>query len=95
MELSGDLPHRPFLDPVQAVNVVDLFRREHRQILIYTGRTSLYGQNVTGTRTLFFTTLRQGGGNSLKNQDFRKSYVVLYKIGRFRPNKPNLCCGTL
>jgi len=26
------------VDPVQAVNVVDLFRREHRQILIYTGR---------------------------------------------------------
>jgi hypothetical protein len=38
MELSGDLPYRLFLDPVQAVNVVDLFRREHPQILIYTGR---------------------------------------------------------
>jgi hypothetical protein len=40
MELTGDLPHRLFLAPVQAVNVVDLFRRKHRQILIYTGRTA-------------------------------------------------------
>src|SRR5262249_51548244 len=39
MELSGDLPHRLFLDPVQTVNVIDLFRREHRQILIYMGTT--------------------------------------------------------
>src|SRR5262249_48743396 len=39
MEVSGYFPHRLFLDPVGAVNVVDLFRREHRQILIYTGRT--------------------------------------------------------
>jgi hypothetical protein len=36
MELEGDLPRRLFLDPVQAVNVVDLSRREHRQILICT-----------------------------------------------------------
>jgi hypothetical protein len=31
----------------------------------------------------------------LENQDFGKSYVVLYKIGGFCPDEPNLCGGTL
>jgi hypothetical protein len=39
--------------------------------------------------------LQDGGwlgrlGNSLENQDFGESYVVLYKIGGFRPDEPNL-----
>jgi len=59
------------------------------------GRSHLYGQNAAGARRLFFTRFRPGGGNSLENQDFGKSYVVLYKIGGFRPNEPNLCGGTL
>jgi len=44
---------------------------------------------------LFFTRFRRGGDNSLKNQDFGKSYVVLYKIGGFCADEPNLCGGTL
>jgi hypothetical protein len=31
----------------------------------------------------------------LENQDFRKSYVVLYKIGGFRADEPNLYGGML
>jgi len=44
---------------------------------------------------MFFTRFRRGGNNPLKDNDFGESYVVLYKIGRVRPNEPNLCCGML
>jgi hypothetical protein len=33
--------------------------------------------------------------NPLKYQDFIKSYIVLYMIGCFLPNEPNLCGGIL
>jgi hypothetical protein len=44
---------------------------------------------------MFFTRFRREGDNPFKNHDFGESYVVLYKIGRIRPNQPNLCRGML
>jgi hypothetical protein len=55
----------------------------------------LYGQNAARARRLFFTRFRHGGGNPLEDQDFGKSYVVLYKICGLCADEPNLCGGTL
>lgn len=44
---------------------------------------------------MFFTRSWWKLRNSLKDQNFRESYVVLYKIGHPRADQPNLCRGML
>jgi hypothetical protein len=44
---------------------------------------------------MFFTRFRHERDNPLKHHDFGESYVVLYKLGRIRPNEPNLRGGML
>jgi hypothetical protein len=53
VQMTGDLANRPFLDPVQAVNLVDLIQFQHRQIF-------LYGGGRSKTRTMFFSRSRPG-----------------------------------
>jgi hypothetical protein len=87
--MAFNLADRPVIGPVQAMEVVDLFGRKHGL------DPHLYAQGVAGTRAMFFTRFRREGDNPLKDHDFGESYVVLYKIGRIRPNQPNLCRGML
>ena len=89
VQVALDLADRPVVGPVQAMQVVDLFGRKHGL------DPHLYAQGVAGTRAMFFTRFRWEGDNPLKDHDFGESYVVLYKIGRIRPNQPNLCGGML
>jgi hypothetical protein len=44
---------------------------------------------------MFFTRFRWESDNPSKYYNFGESYVVLYKIGRIRPNQPNLSAGML
>src|SRR4051812_1732524 len=87
--MAFDLADWPVVGPVQAMQVVDLFGRKHGL------DPHLYAQVVAGARTMFFTRFRHEGDNPLKDHHFGESYVVLYKIGRIRPHKPNLCRGML
>src|ERR1035438_10180463 len=84
VQVALDLADRPVIGPVQAMQVVDLFGRKHGL------DPRLYAQGVAGTRAMFLTRFRREGDNPLKDHDFGESYVVPYKIGRLRPNQPNL-----
>ena len=89
-DCAGTLPARdsalrPLLDQMQAVNLINLFRAEHRSLVCKRG-----GRQKT--MKMLFSRRRWRGSHrerGLQNQKLGGNHGVLYKIRRERTGEPD------